>query len=87
MPENCHFPLSFLTVITFDRVKKFPLIIRIVDRILKINSEQLFPYRVRAVPYFLQIAGTIHVFFVYFAAIAQVWINLHRQNVFYTVML
>ena len=29
----------------------------------------------------------IYVCFVYFAAIAQVWINLHRQNVFYTVML
>ena len=43
--------------------------------------------RVRAVPYFLQIAGIIYVCFVYFAAIAQVWINLHRQNVFYTVML
>ena len=32
-------------------------------------------------------AGIIYVCFVYFAAIAQVWINLHRQNVFYTVML
>ena len=29
----------------------------------------------------------IYVCFVYFEAIAQVWINLHRQNVFYTVML
>ena len=29
----------------------------------------------------------IYVCFVYFAAIAQVWINLHRQNVFYTVLL
>ena len=28
-----------------------------------------------------------YVCFVYFAAIAQVWINLHRQHVFYTVML
>ena len=46
-----------------------------------------FLQRVRAVPYFLQIAGIIYVCFVYFAAIAQVWINLHRQNVFYTVML
>ena len=35
----------------------------------------------------LQIAGIIYICFVYFAAIAQVWINLHRQNVFYTVML
>ena len=41
----------------------------------------------RAVPYFLQIAGTIYVCFVYFAAIAQVWINFNRQNVFYPVML
>ena len=40
-----------------------------------------------AVPYFLQIAGIIYVCFVYFAAIAQLWINLHRQNVFYTVIL
>ena len=43
--------------------------------------------RVRAVRYFLQIAGIIYVCFVSFAAIAQVWINLHRQNFFYTVML
>ena len=43
--------------------------------------------RVRAVPYFLQIAGIIYVCFVYFAGIAQVWIDRHRQNVFYTVML
>ena len=73
-------------MIAFRRVKKSPLIIGIVDRI---NSEQLFPFRaVRAVPYFLQsAAGIIYVCFVYFAAIAQVWINLHRQNEFYTVML
>ena len=43
--------------------------------------------RVRAVQYFLQIAGKIYVCYVYFAAIAQVWINLHRQHVFYTVRL
>ena len=29
----------------------------------------------------------IYVCFVYYAAIAQVWINIHRQNVFYTVIL
>ena len=39
--------------------------------------------RVRTVPYFRQIAGIIYVCFVYFAAIAQAWINLHRQHVFY----
>ena len=43
--------------------------------------------RVRAVPNFLQIAGIIYVCFVYFAGIAQVWIDRRRQNVFYTVML
>ena len=32
-------------------------------------------------------ANCWYVCFVYFAAIAQVWINLHRQHVFYTVML
>ena len=70
------FPSPFLKVITFHRVKKSQLIIGIVDRI-KINKEQ----------HVLQIAGVIYVCFVYFAAIAQVWINLHRQHVFYTVML
>ena len=39
--------------------------------------------RVRAVPYVLQIAGIVYVCFVYFAGIAQVWIDRHRQNVFY----
>ena len=29
----------------------------------------------------------IYVCFLYYAAIAQVWINIHRQNVFYTVIL
>ena len=43
--------------------------------------------RVWAVPYFLQILGIIYVRFVYFAAIAQVWINLHWQHLFYTLML
>ena len=58
--------------------KRSPLIIRIVDRI-KINIG----------PYFLQIArfDIFYVCFVYFAAIAQVWINLDREHVFYTVML
>ena len=54
-------------MIAFHRVnKKSPLIIRIVDRI-KINI----------VPYFLQIArfDIFYVCFVYFAAIAQVWIQ------------
>ena len=77
-------------MIAFHRVKKCPLIIGILDRI-KINSEQLdfhsASQRVRAVPHFLQIVRIIYVCFVYFAAIAQVWINLHRQNVFYIVML
>ena len=63
-------------MIAFHRVKKSPLIIGIVDRI-KINSEQLFPFS----------ESELSHRFVYFAAIAQVWINLHRQNVFYTVML
>ena len=53
------------------------------DRIPSGHSIQ----RVRAVPHFLQIPGIIYVCFDYFPAIAQVWINLHRQNVFYTVML
>ena len=70
------FSLPFLTVIALHRVKKSPLIIGIVDRI-KINSEQLFPFS----------ESELSHRFVYFAAIAQVWINLHRQNVFYTVML
>ena len=70
------FPSPFFKVITFHRVKRSQLIIGIVDRI-KINKEQ----------HVLQIAGVIYVCFVYFAAIAQVWINLHRQHAFYTVML
>ena len=84
MAQNCPFcsslPLPFArTVIAFHLVnKKSPLIIRIVDRI-KINI----------VPYFLQIErfDIFYVCFVYFAAIAQVWINLHQEHVFYTVML
>ena len=76
IPKNCLFPLPFLTVIELHRVKKSPLITGIVDRI-KINSEQLFPFS----------ESELSHRFVYFAAIAQVWINLHRQNVFYTVML
>ena len=43
IPQNCPFPLPFLTVIAFHRVKKSPLITGIVDRI-KINSEQPFPF-------------------------------------------
>ena len=75
IPQNCPFPLPFLrllTVIAFHRVKKFPLITGIVD--------QISIQRVRAVPYLLPIAGIIYVSFVYFAAIAQAWINLHRQH-------
>ena len=41
-------------------------------------------FLVLSTPYF---AGIIYVCFVYFAATAQVWINLHRQHVFFTVML
>ena len=72
-------------MIAFHRVK----IIGIVDRI-KINNEQLLPSSESelSIPYFLQIARIIYVCFVYFAAIAQVWINLHPQHVmslkFYT---
>ena len=40
--------------------------------------------RVRTVPYFRQIAGIIYVCFVFFAAIAQAWINLHRQHMSFT---
>ena len=68
---------------SIDRVKNSPLFIGIVDRI-KINSEQLLPSSESelSIPYFLQIASIIYVWsFVYFAAIAQVWINLHRQHV------
>ena len=38
-------------------------------------------------PYFLQI-GRFYIFYIFFylAAIAQVWINLHRQYISYTVM-
>ena len=44
-------------------------------------------FRVLSTPYFLPIAGMIYLCFVYVAATAQVWINLHRQHVFFTVML
>ena len=77
------FPSPFLRWShSIDRVKNSPLFIGIVDRI-KINSEQLLPSSESelSIPYFLQIASIIYVCFVYFAAIAQVWINLHRQNV------
>ena len=70
-------------VIAFHRVKKSPLINEIVDRI-KINSQQLFPFSESGCS-ILSAAGIIYVCYVYFAAIAQVWINLHRQHVFYTV--
>ena len=58
------------------------MITGIVDRI-KINGEQLLPSSESelSIPYFLQIARIIYVCFVYFAAIAQVWINLHPQHV------
>ena len=77
------FPSPFLRWShSIDRVKNSPLFIGIVDRI-KINSEQLLPSSESelSIPYFLQIASIIYVCFVYFAAIAQVWINLHRQHV------
>ena len=44
------FPLPFLMVIAFHRVKKSPLIIGIADRI-KINNEQLFPFSEFELPY------------------------------------
>ena len=80
--QNCPFSLPFPTVIAFHRVKKSPLIIGIVDRI-KINSEQPLPFSESelSIPYFLQIVRMTYVCFVYFAAIAQVCINLHRQHV------
>ena len=52
---------------------------------MKINSEQVLPFWFSeselSISYFLQIVRIIYVCFVYFAAIAQVWINLHRQHV------
>ena len=50
-------PLSFPTVIAFRRFKTSPLIIGIEDRI-KINHSKaaISIQRIRAVPYFLQIA-------------------------------
>ena len=82
IPQNCPFSLPFPTVIAFHRVKKSPLIIGIVDRI-KINSEQPLPFSESElfIPYFLQIVRITYVCFVYFAAIAQVCINFHRQHV------
>ena len=82
IPQNCPFSLPFPTVIAFHRVKKSSLIIGIVDRI-KINSEQPLPFSESelSIPYFLQIVRMTYVCFVYFAAIAQVCINLHRQHV------
>ena len=86
IPQNCPFSLPFPTVIAFHRVKKSPLIIGIVDRI-KINSEQPLPFSESelSVPYFLQIVHINYVCFVYFAAIAQVCINLHRQHVMFFI--
>ena len=83
--QNCPFSLPFATVVAFHRVKKSPLIIvslGIVDRI-KINSEQPLPFSESelSIPYFLQIVRITYVCFVYFAAIAQVCINFHRQHV------
>ena len=45
--------------------------------------------KINIVPYSPQIArfDIFYVCFVYFAAIAQVWINLHREHGFYAVML
>ena len=78
MPQNCPFSLPFPTVIAFHRVKKSPLIIEI-----KINGEQPHPFSESElfIPYFLQIVPITYVCFVYFAAIAQVCINFHRQHV------
>ena len=44
-------------------------------------STYFLSQRVRAAPYFLQIARIVFVCFVYFATIAQVWVNLHRQHI------
>ena len=78
IPQNCPFSLPFPTVIAFHRVKKSPLIIEI-----KINGEQPHPFSESElfIPYFLQIVPITYVCFVYFAAIAQVCINFHRQHV------
>ena len=78
MPQNCPFSLPFPTVIAFHRVKKSPLIIEI-----KINGEQPHPFSESElfIPYFLQIVPITYVCFVYFAAIAQVCINFHRQHI------
>ena len=80
--QNCPFSLPFPTVIAFHSVKKSPLIIGIVD-LIKINSEQPLPFSKSelSIPYFLQIVRITYVCFVYFAAIAQVCINFHRQHV------
>ena len=77
-------------MIAFRHFKNSPLIIEIAERI-KINRSKaaISIQRVRAVTYFLQIAS-FDIFYarvVTLAAIAQVWINLHRQHVFYTIML
>ena len=78
IPQNCPFSLPFPTVIAFHRVKKTPLIIEI-----KINGEQPHPFSESElfIPYFLQIVPITYVCFVYFAAIAQVCINFHRQHI------
>ena len=82
IPQNCPFFLPFPTVFAFHRVKKSPLIIGIVDRI-KIISEQPLPFSESelSISYFLQIVRMTYICFVYFAAIAQMCINLHRQHV------
>ena len=81
IPQNCPFSLPFPTVIAFHRVKKSPLIIGIVDRI-KINSDRPLPFSESelSIQYFLQIVRMTYVCLVYFAAIAQVCVNLHRQH-------
>ena len=80
--QNCPFSLPFPTVITFHGVKKSPLIIGIVGRI-KINSDQPLPFSKSEllISYFLQILRITYVWFVYFAVIAKVCINFHRQHV------
>ena len=85
--QNCPFPpslpLPFPAVIAFHRVKKSALITGIVDRINIKYRKQLFPFseselshtycKLHVSTYFTSVSFI-------FAAIAQVWINLHRQG-------
>ena len=69
------------TVIAFHSVKNSPLITGIVDRI-KINSELLLPFSESELSHTF---CKLHVKFMsvlfILAAIAHVWINLHRQHI------